>query len=150
MAADTIVVNSLTYWQFFRLIELAMPRPPSDFLTEREAQIMDVLWSQGHSTAEAVRLALPDEPHDSTVRTLLRVLKDKGCVRVVGRNPAAYEPLVSREQAQSTATQSLLARLFQGAADALVLRLLEDEQLTTEQLAELRKKIKTRKRKGGT
>src|SRR6478735_4424926 len=99
-----------------------MTRPSSDFLTEREAQIMDVLWSRGEATAETVRLALPDEPHDSTVRTLLRVLKDKGYVRIVGRNPAAYEPLVSREKAQSTATQSLLARLFQGAAESLVLR----------------------------
>src|SRR4051794_32819985 len=127
-----------------------MPRPTSEFLTEREAQIMDVLWSQGQATAETVRLALPNEPHDSTVRTLLRVLKDKGYVRIIGRNPATYEPLVSREQAQSTATQSLLTRLFQGAADVLVLRLLEDEQLTAEQIGELRKKIKTRKRKGGS
>jgi len=127
-----------------------MSRPTSEFLTEREAQIMDVLWSQGQATAEAVRLALPDEPHDSTVRTLLRVLKGKGHVRITGRNPASYEPLVSREKAQSTATQSLLARLFQGAAESLVLRLLEDEKLTTEQIAELRKKIKSRKRKGGS
>lgn len=127
-----------------------MSRPASENLTEREAQIMNVLWSQGSATADAVRMALPDEPHDSTVRTLLRVLKDKGYVRIAGRNPASYEPLVSREQAQSTATQSLLARLFQGAAESLVLRLLEDEQLTTEQIAELRKKIKSRKRKGGS
>jgi predicted transcriptional regulator len=127
-----------------------MPRPPSEFLTEREAQIMDVLWSRGQATAEIVRLALPNEPHDSTVRTLLRVLKDKGYVRIIGRNPASYEPLVSRAKAQSTATQGLLARLFQGAADALVFRLLEDDQLTTEQIADLRKKIKSRKRKGGS
>jgi BlaI family transcriptional regulator, penicillinase repressor len=127
-----------------------MSRPTSEFLTEREAQIMDVLWSAGQATAEKVRLALPDKPHDSTVRTLLRVLKVKGYVRISGRNPASYEPLVSREQAQSTATRSLLSRLFQGAAEALVLRLLEDEHMTTEQIAELRKRIKSRKRKGGS
>jgi len=127
-----------------------MARRPSESLTEREAQIMDVLWSRGKATAETVRLTLLNEPHDSTVRTLLRVLKGKGYVRIIGRKPASYEPLVSREQAQSTATQSLLARLFQGAAESLVLRLLEDEQLTTEQIAELRKKIKPSKRKGGS
>ena len=77
-----------------------MPRPPSDFLTEREAQIMEVLWSQGDATAESVRQALPDEPHDSTVRTLLRILRDKGYVRVTGRQPAKYQPRVSRKQAQ--------------------------------------------------
>jgi len=125
-----------------------MARPPSDFLTEREAQIMEILWSQGEATAESVRQALPDEPHDSTVRTLLRVLKDKGYVRVVGRQPATYQPRVSREQAQSTAARSLLARFFGGAAHALVLRLLEDEQLTPSQIDQLRKTLQSRRRKG--
>jgi BlaI family transcriptional regulator, penicillinase repressor len=126
-----------------------MARPPSDFLTEREAQIMEILWSQGEATAETVRLALPDEPHDSTVRTLLRVLKDKAYVRVVGRQPVAYQPRVSREQAQSKAARSLLARFFGGAADALVLRLLEDEELTPQQIEQLRKKLQSHSRKEG-
>jgi BlaI family transcriptional regulator, penicillinase repressor len=126
-----------------------MARPVSDFLTEREAQIMEVLWQQGEATAEAVRQALPDEPHDSTVRTLLRVLKDKGYVRIEGRQPAKYLPRVSREQAQSKAARSLLARLFGGAAEALVLRLLEDEQLTPQQIDQLKRKLQSRPRKGG-
>jgi BlaI family penicillinase repressor len=126
-----------------------MARPPSDSLTEREAQIMEILWLQSEATAETVRQTLPDEPHDSTVRTLLRVLKDKGYVRIQGRQPAKYLPRVSREQAQSKATSSLLARLFGGAADALVLRLLEDEQLTSEQIEQLKKKLQSRTRKRG-
>ena len=125
-----------------------MARPPSDSLTEREAQIMEILWLQGQATAETVRQALPDEPHDSTVRTLLRVLKDKGYVRVKGRQPATYLPRVSREQAQSKAARSLLARLFGGAAEALVLRLLEDEQLTPQQIDDLKTTLQSRKRKG--
>src|SRR5690349_7253494 len=126
-----------------------MARPPSDFLTEREAQIMEILWSQGDATAEAVRQSLPDEPHDSTVRTLLRILKDKGYVRITGRQPAKYQPRVSRQQAQSKATRSLLARFFGGAAEALVLRLLEDEALSPQQIDQLRKKLKSRSRPGG-
>jgi len=125
-----------------------MARPSSDFLTEREAQIMEILWSHGEATAETVRQGLPDEPHDSTVRTLLKVLKDKGYVRVLGRQPARYRPRVSRERAQSKAAKSLLARLFGGAAEALVLRLLEDEQLTAEQIEQLRKTLSSRPRKG--
>jgi predicted transcriptional regulator len=125
-----------------------MARPPSDFLTEREAQIMEILWARGEATAETVRHALPDEPHDSTVRTLLRVLKDKGYVRIKGRQPASYLPRVSREQAQSKAARSLLARLFGGAADALVLRLLEDEQLTPQQIDHLKATLQSRKHKG--
>jgi predicted transcriptional regulator len=130
-------------------IGVHMARPVSDVLTEREAQIMEILWQEGEATAEAVRQALPDEPHDSTVRTLLRVLKDKGYVRIHGRQPAKYLPRVSREQAQRKATRSLLSRLFGGAADVLVLRLLEDEQLTPQQIDQLKRKLHTRPRKGG-
>jgi len=126
-----------------------MARYPSDILTEREAQIMEVLWSQGVATAEAVRQALPDEPHDSTVRTLLRILKTKGYVKITGRQPARYQPRVSRQQAQSRATRGLLARLFGGAAEALVLRLLEDEALSLQEIDQLRQKLKSRARPGG-
>ena len=55
-----------------------MTRRTSDSLTEREAQIMDVVWRLGEATAEQVREAMPGTPHDSTVRTLMRVLETKG------------------------------------------------------------------------
>lgn len=126
-----------------------MARPASDTLTDREAQIMEVLWSQGAATAEVVRAALNDQPHDSTVRTILRVLKNKGYVRVTGRQPAIYQPQVPREQAQRTAAKSLLARLFGGVAEDLVLRLLEDESLSPAQLDQLKRRLASRRRSGG-
>jgi BlaI family transcriptional regulator, penicillinase repressor len=126
-----------------------MARPSSQLLTDREAQLMEVLWVQGSATAEAIRDALPDQPHDSTVRTLMRVLKQKGYVRIRGRQPAVYEPRIDRLHVQSTATRSMLARFFGGSAEALVLRLVEDEQLSPQQLNQLRKSLSQRKRKGG-
>ena len=118
-----------------------MARPASEILTEREAQIMEVLWSRGAATADEVRIGLGDNAHDSTVRTLLRILKNKGYVRTKGRQPKVYEPRMAREQAQSKAAASLLERFFGGAAKALVLRLLEDESLTPAQLDELRQRL---------
>jgi predicted transcriptional regulator len=131
-----------------------MPRPTSELLTDREAQIMEIVWKRGRATAEEVRAALTDEPHDSTVRTLLRVLKDKGYVKIAGRQPAVYEPAVPQADVQQSAARSLLNRFFGGSADELVLRLLEDEQLTAEQLTQLRKqfssqRLSTQRRKGG-
>jgi BlaI family penicillinase repressor len=111
-----------------------MARPLSDLLTAREAQIMEILWVRGPATAEVVREALPDDPHDSTVRTLLRILKDKGYVRVRGRQPALYEAKVGRAQVQKKATQSLLARFFGGSAEALMHHLVDDDALTPAQL----------------
>ena len=126
-----------------------MPRPASELLTDREAQIMEILWSRGRATAEEVRAALADEPHDSTVRTLLRVLKEKGYVKIAGRQPAVYEPMVPQADVQQSAARSLLNRFFGGSADELVLRLLEDEHLTAEQLSQLRKQFSLQRRKGG-
>ena len=123
-----------------------MARPPATGLTDREAQIMEILWREGAATAETVREALPDNPHDSTVRTMLRVLKDKGYVRVRGRQPAVYVPRVGRAVAQTKAAKSLLARFFGGSVETLVLRLVEDEGLSATELDQLRQLLATRKR----
>lgn len=125
-----------------------MARPHSTGLTEREAELMEILWSRGASTADDVREALRDRPHDSTVRTLLRILKQKGYVRIVKRQPAMYEATVERADVQTTATRSLLARFFGGSVEALVMRLVEDDDLSLEKLAELRKSLARQKRKG--
>src|SRR5262245_3785398 len=126
-----------------------MPRPTSELLTDREAQIMEILWTRGQATADEVRESLADDPHDSTVRTLLRVLKEKGYVKIAGRQPAVYEPTVPQADVQQSAARNLLNRFFNGSADQLVLRLLEDEQLTAEQLSQLRKQFSSQRRKGG-
>lgn len=125
-----------------------MPRSSSDVLTEREAQIMHVLWREGEATAEAICAELPDELHDSTVRTLLRILVEKRYVKIARRQPAVYRPCVPREDVQRKAARSLLDRFFGGAADALVLRLLDDDELTPQQLERLKKKWHSRRSKG--
>jgi len=114
-------------------------RPTSQILTEREAQIMEILWDLGHATAEEIREALPDEPHDSTVRTHLRVLESKGYVRRSKKGKAhLYRPAVARSKAQRKAIRSLVTRLFGDSPEALLVRLLEDEDISAEKLEELR------------
>src|SRR4051812_46667707 len=100
---------------------------------------MDVLWTRGEATADEVREALPDDPHDSTVRTLLRVLESKGYVDHESRGKAfVYRASLPRDKAQRHALSSLLTRFFAGSAEDLVLRLIEDEQITPAQLEEIR------------
>lgn len=127
-----------------------MVRPQEEALTAREAQIMEVIWRLGEASAEQVRKAMPEAPHDSTVRTLLRVLETKGYLEHESRGKAyLYRARVGREKAQRRAVGSLLSRLFGGSAEDLVLRLIEDEQITPEQLSALRRRAGG-KRKGGT
>lgn len=117
-----------------------MPRATSDLPTRREAQLLDALWNLGPATAEQIRAALPDGPHDSTVRTLLRVLEGKGYVKHDVRGKSyVYRAAVPRNKAQRTAVRKFVSRLFGGSAEDLVLRLLENEQITPEQLERLRK-----------
>src|SRR3954453_21918978 len=107
-----------------------MARKASESLTEREAELMDALWRLGEATAEQVREALPGSPHDSTVRTLLRILEAKGYVTHEGRGKLyVYRARIERQKAQRQALQSVLRRFFAGSAEDLVLRLIEDEQL---------------------
>ena len=128
-----------------------MARTPSETMTGREAQVMDAVWRLGEATAEQVRDALAAPLHDSTVRTLLRVLESKGYLRHEARGKVyVYRALIERQKAQRRVLRSVLARFFGGSAEDLVLRLIEDERITTEQLDELRRgTMQTSERKRG-
>lgn len=132
-----------------------MPRRTTEPLTEREAQIMDAIWRLGEATADQVRAEVPGSPHDSTVRTLLRVLESKGFVAHEARGKAyVYRATIARRKAQGQAVRSVLARFFGGSAEDLVLRLIEDEQLSPERLEELRRSAaaassRGKRKKGG-
>ena len=126
-----------------------MVRPTSDVLTERETEIMQVLWDRENASSEEIRLALPGDPHDSSVRTILRILVKKGHVAVdTAVRPTRYAAKVPKDQLQTKAMKSFLERFFGGSAEDLVVRLLEDEQLTQEQLNAIRRKVSRRKKKG--
>ena len=115
-----------------------MPRGKATSLTDREAQIMEILWREGPATADAIRARLPGEPHDSTVRTLLRVMDQKGLVaHTVEERAYVYRPLIQQAKAQRTAIQGLIRRLFGGSAKNLVLQLLDDEEITPAELQRL-------------
>jgi len=118
-----------------------MARPPTEGMTERETQIMEVLWRAGAASAERIRQELPDDPHDSTVRTLLRILENKGYVKHVIRGKVyVYRPAVRKASAERKVLLNVIKRFFGGSAEALVLRLIEDEHVTPEQLEHLKER----------
>jgi BlaI family transcriptional regulator, penicillinase repressor len=117
-----------------------MARTPSETMTEREAQVMDAVWRLGEATAEQVREALPAPLHDSTVRTVLRILESKGFLAHEARGKTYfYRAVVERRKAQRSVLRNVLARFFGGSAQDLVLRLIEDERITPEELALLQR-----------
>ena len=112
-----------------------MARKKSLNLTEAELRLMDVLWEKERATVAEVSEALPKQLGlaYNTVLTTLRILEDKGYVRHSKSKQGRafiYRPVVSRESASRSALRSLLGRFFGNSAEALVLNLLEDEDLS--------------------
>lgn len=123
-----------------------MARPRTPLLTERETEIMSVLWELGSASADEVRCRLSGDPHDSSVRTMLRVLVEKGHVVANKKvRPTAYRPAVRQTSMRKQVTRDLLKKFFAGSAEDLVLHLLEDEELSSAQLAKIEAAYRQRK-----
>ena len=129
-----------------------MPGPTHSSLTRRERQIMDILYRRARATAAEVMGDLPGNPNDSTVRTQLRVLEEKGHVRheEVGLR-YVYLPAVPRHAARKTALTHLVDTFFDGSAAQVVAALLGNEasKLTEEDLARISDLIAKAKKGGG-
>jgi predicted transcriptional regulator len=120
-----------------------MARKKSPNLTEAELRLMDVLWEKGSATVAEVAEALPRELDlaYNTVLTTLRILEDKGYLQhtksAEGR-AFVYAPVVGRKEASRNALHYLLSRFFGNSPEALVLNLLEDEELSQKELTRIR------------
>jgi predicted transcriptional regulator len=115
-------------------------------LTRRERQIMDVLYRLGRATAGEVREGLPGSPSDSTVRTQLRVLEQKGHVRHDEEGLRyVYMPMVPRRAARKSALKHLVDTFFDGSSASVVAALLGGEaaRVTDEELARIAELVRT-------
>ncbi len=124
-----------------------MPRPKSTNLTEAELRLMEVLWNKGRATVAEVAAALPKDLGlaYNTVLTTLRILEDKGYLKHTKPKEGrafVYRAVVSREQASRSAVRHLLRRFFGNSAKALVLNLLEDEELSERDLARVKELLR--------
>ena len=109
-------------------------------LTRRERQIVDILYRRGRATAAEVLQELPGQTSDSTVRTQLRVLEEKGFVRHEEEGLRyVYLPAVPRYAARKSALKHLVNTFFDGSAEKAVAALLGGEaaKLSEEELDRL-------------
>jgi predicted transcriptional regulator len=117
-------------------------------LSNLEHLVMDVLWKRGPSTAEQVRGAL-EKKHfmkESTARTILKRLEDKGYVRhyVEGRTNI-YSGIEPRANVAARAVQRLIDRLYGGSVEELLVGMVANEVVDSTELANLARKIARRK-----
>jgi BlaI family transcriptional regulator, penicillinase repressor len=115
-------------------LEIAMPS-----FTERELDIMSVLWTLGSGTVTEVRERLDDDLAYNTVLSVLRTLEAKGHVRHEEQGKAhRYHPTVERAEAGTSGVRRLLDKVFDGSAEALLTQLVNDKRLTRKKLAAMR------------
>ncbi len=115
-----------------------------------QMRIMRVLWDKERASAREITDTLnEDQPiTHSTVQTLLRGLEAKKAVAhdIDGRTFVFY-PLVRQEQAARSATRDLLDRVFEGRASKLVSHLLQNENVSADELKAIRQLIDKQSRK---
>jgi predicted transcriptional regulator len=114
-------------------------------LTDREIDLMEVLWRRGPSTVAEVREHLADDLAYTTVLTILRTLEEKGYVAHEQEGRAhRYAAVVERDLARRSALTALRHKLFQGSASLLLTHLVADEQLSDEEIKRIRDLLKRR------
>lgn len=121
-----------------------MPKSAKPALSELENKVMRVVWRQGDVTAEAVRAALGAATplKDSTIRTILRRLEQKGYVshQSAGRT-YVYSPTVAQRNVAAEAVRGIIQRFCNGSVEDLLLGMVDREVVSPETLKELAQRI---------
>jgi predicted transcriptional regulator len=109
-------------------------------LSRRERQIMDIVYRHGRATAAEIHGELPSPPCAAAVRTLLRILEEKGHLRHEKDGPRhVYYPTTPRTVAQRSAVKHLIGTFFNGSRSAAIAALIDESErpLSSEERAEL-------------
>lgn len=119
-----------------------MPAKINQTLTPLELEIMQVLWQAGPCTVAEVQPQLKGELAYTTVQTMLNVLLRKNKVKRVQEGRAyRYRPAVSRERATGNALSDLVKRMFGGSSEALLMAMVDTQQISAEELARVAQKL---------
>ena len=116
-------------------------------LTEVELELMTLLWRLGEGTVTEVQGALPAARKlaYTSVSTMLRILEQKGIVtsRKAGRGHV-YLPRLAKAEYEAASLKHLVQNVFDGTPSSLVRRLVEQDDLSAEELGEIRALLEER------
>jgi predicted transcriptional regulator len=122
-----------------------MPPKKSNTLTEAELRLMKILWRRGDSAVTDLVAAMPEGEMlaYNSVLTTIRILEQKGYVehRQEGR-AFVYRPCVAEHEASRSEVRHVLNRFFGNSRELLLLSLLDDEDLSQDELRRLRETIR--------
>lgn len=117
-------------------------------VSDAELSVLKILWELRSGTVAAVRARF-NELHGrdlayNTLLTFLRRLEQKGAVRVdKERQPFVYRPSQKEKSTLRHRVQRFVDTVFDGSVDNLILHLIEEESISDQDLARIRKKLKS-------
>ena len=115
-------------------------RKRSTTLTGQELEIMKVVWERGAATVREVYEALLERRKVAytTVMTMMKILEQKGYLKKSQVDRAyLYRPAQPKRQVIGAMVRDFVNRVFNGSAEPLLVHLVEDNQLTAEELEEI-------------
>jgi len=119
-------------------------------ISEAEWVVMEVVWRQHPITALEVvqQLTRYKQWQDQTIRTMLRrLIRKKALTYRAEGKVYYYAPAVSREQCVRGESRSFLERVFGGAAQPLLVQLVQETKLSPEEIAELKRILRGKEKK---
>ena len=121
-----------------------MPRKPSKTFTDKELEIMQVIWEMGEASIKQIQEQLPGDKHYNSILTIIRVLEQKGHLahREAGRT-YIYTAKEEQETSRHRILDHLVNHVFGGSVASLLLNLVEAGDLTSADLDAVRKRIKS-------
>ena len=120
------------------------PRGHKPRLSTLEHAVMQVVWSKKRVTADDVRIALAKrhDLKDSTVRTVLRRLEEKGyALHDVEGRTYVYLPRIEPHNVAAQQVRGIIDRLCRGSVENLLVGMVDDNLITPDMLRELAEQI---------
>jgi len=120
-------------------------------LSRRERQIMDIVYQKGEVAASEIEKLLPGSPSNSSVRSKIRVLEEKGYLKHKEKNLRyVYYPTMSRERVKYSALHHLIKTFFEGSPENVIAAIFDSSEtsFTSEELDRIARLIKQAKKEG--
>lgn len=113
-------------------------------LTQRELDIMSVLWEMGEATATEVRDRVDPDLAYTSISSMIRMLELKGFVshrRGEGKTHV-YFPVIDAEEAGKSALGRVLEKIYGGSPTKLLAQLMDQKRLSDKELTRMRELLK--------
>jgi len=123
-------------------------KPKNNVPTGQELAIMKVLWQRGKATVREVYEVLRKERPlaYTTVLTMMGILEHKGYVKkTAGAKAYIYSPTRPQEQVVGGLVKDFVGRVFDGSAQPLLVHLIETQNLSAQELQDLRKLLREKR-----